>query len=91
MKEKMITRTITVCKCDVMFCDVETANVSVREIQFPVHKEHTREEIEKYLRNSYSDSKKRFVAVTGVAYETGLYGVDESVFLEIATRLPERG
>lgn len=82
-KQKMITRTIKVTKCEVTYFDLEINEVRGDEIE--IVGTPTDNEIEKQFNNENPDCK--FIKLANIEVTEKLYGIPEDKFLEYAIEL----
>lgn len=86
---RMVTRTITETKVEVMVCNIETATVDT-EI-YTLCGEFTEDkDILKYLEKNFNRDNVKFVAVSGKQTTEQLYGMEETEFIKLARVLPPR-
>lgn len=84
-KQKMITRTIKVTKCEVTYFDLEINEVRADEIE--IVGTPTDNEIEKQFNNENPNCK--FIKLANVEVTEKLYGIREDEFLLYAVELDE--
>ena len=86
---RMVTRTITETKVEVMVCNIETATVDTEIYTFCG--EFTEDkDILKYLEKNFNRDNVKFVAVSGKQTTEQLYGMEETEFIKLARVLPPR-
>ena len=86
---RMVTRTITETKVEVMVCNIETASVDTEV--YTLCGEFTEDkDILKYLEKNYARENVKFVAVSGKQTTEQLYGIEETEFIKLARVLPPR-
>ena len=78
-KEKIITRTMAITKAEVMCVNIETAEVSYREVTVPGKR--TGKEI---LSAIPEEENVSFVSVRSSYVDEKIFGLEESVFLKYA-------
>ena len=88
-RRRMVTRTITFTKAEVMTVDVTTAEVSTNEYRINGLFEGTTDLL-KALKKAYETDYIKLVKIEGFNSEEILFGMDESKFMELAEVLPPR-
>ncbi len=87
-REKMVTRTFEVTTVEVLFVNVESAEV--RKMELPVTGFHSQKKPLDYLKSQYEDDTLKVVSFKELSTTQQLYGMTEEYFLAHATLLPPR-
>lgn len=87
-RERMVTRTVTTTKCEVMCVNVTTAEVQVKD--YTLTGEQTIESALKQLKKLYETEIEKIVNVNSVSLNETLYGMSELDFIKLAKVLPPR-
>lgn len=89
-RERMVTRTVELSICEVMCMDIKTAEVQV--CTFEIGGGLTDEKaLLKAVKKLAETGTFKCVAISSVSQREILYGMPESLFIELATILPPRG
>ena len=86
---RMVTRTITETKVEVMVCNIETATVET-EVYTLCGDFTDDKDIIKYLEKHYQRDNAKFGAVNSKFTIEQLYGIEETEFIKLARVLPPR-
>ena len=89
-RERMVTRTVTVTVAGVMCCNIETAEVSIRQFKLSGFYDDFGVAL-KAVKKQYETDTDKCVAVQTLTTNEVLYGMPESVFIQMAKVLPPRG
>lgn len=87
-RERMVTRTVTTTKCEVMSVNVTTEEVHVKD--YTLTGEQTKETALKQLKKLYETETEKIVTVNSVSLNETLYGMPELDFIKLAKVLPPR-
>ena len=89
-RERMVTRTVELSVCEVMCMDIKTAEVEV--CTFEIGGGLTDEKaLLKAVRKMAETDTFKCVAISNVYQREILYGMPESMFINLATIMPPRG
>lgn len=89
-KERMVTRTFTIARCEVMCCNTETAEVTISSYDFPIYTEKQKDKLLDCLKAEYETYNQKLVALQSVEYSDKLIGIREADFVRWGTELPSR-
>ena len=88
-RQRMVTRTIETREIDVMFVNVETAEVKI--LTLTVGQDYSKStDTLKMLRKNYETETTKIVSVVNEKVTTKLYGMLEQDFIKYAEVLPNR-
>lgn len=88
-RERMVTRTITTAVLDVMTVNIETAEVLKKEFRVPSYSGTPKEQA--WVKSQIETDTVKVVTITPVGEEENLYSMPESLFIQLADKLPPRG
>ena len=87
-RERMVTRTVTETKVDVMVVNTETCEVTIRNYGLTYQPD---EKIAlKYVQKRFDTDVEKHVSIQGFKQVEILYGMTEQEFIQIAKVLPPR-
>ena len=87
-RERMVTRTVTITKVEVMALNV--TNAEVITTSFELNGEYTAESALKRIKKNCETDTMKYVHIEKISSEDVLYGMSEDEFIKYAKVLPPR-